>query len=298
MWLVLGGLAGCVAPAWDAEQLEARHPELRRHPGQRLADVRPYYWPQHDQLTLFLCRWSRAEPIPVAIAADATEPERRAVHAALAAWEGAGLGVSFARVERLVGRGIEFEFVAGMLSWAASTVAECAVDGEPSAAPGAALDAGMVAASIQLGRNDPRLVGSALHELGHALGFQGHPRRGDSIMLRDAKRLLATSVRVGRGGDFSDATLAALYALPSGTVLARLPLPSGRSAVLDRLAEIASQQGWRGPRLQVGDNAARIGWHDADGAWVFVRITGLRAALEDPGKLVIEAGESAARWLD
>ena len=111
MWLVLGGLAGCVAPAWDAEQLEARHPELRRHPGQRLADVRPYYWPQHDQLTLFLCRWSRAEPIPVAIAADATEQERRAVHAALAAWEGAGLGVSFARVERLVGRGIEFEFV-------------------------------------------------------------------------------------------------------------------------------------------------------------------------------------------
>ncbi len=62
-----------------------------------------------------------------------------------------------------------------------------------------------------------------------------------------------------------------------------------------------SPQNWNDPTtrwLQVGDNAARIGWHDADGAWVFVRITGLRAALEDPGKLAIEAGESAARWLD
>jgi hypothetical protein len=296
--LVLAAVAGCATPPWDADRLAARHPELRGHPGQRLADVRPYYWPQHDQLTLFLCRWSREEPIPVAISADATERERRAVHTALAAWEGAGLGVSFARVERLVGRGIEFEFVAGMLSWAASTVAECAVDGEPSAAPGAALDAGMVAASIQLGRNDPRLVGSVLHELGHALGFQGHPRRGDSIMLRDPKRLLATSVRVGRGGEFSDSTLAALYALPSGTVLARLALPTGRSAAVDRLAELARQHGWRGPLLQVGDNAARMGWHDADGAWVFVRISGLRAALDDPGKLVIEPGQSAERWLD
>jgi len=298
VWWVVGVLGGCAAPAWDAEQLAARHPELRRHSGQRLAAVRPYYWPGRDALTLFLCRWRLGEPIPVSIAADATAEERRAVHLALAAWEGAGLGVSFARVERLAGAGIEIEFVSGMLSWAASTVAECAVGGDGDVPPGRAVDARMRAASIQLGRNDPRLVGSALHELGHALGFQGHPRRGDSIMRRDPKRLLETSVRVGKGGAFSDATLSALYALPSGTVLARLPLPAGRTAALDRLAAIARRKGWRGPWLQVGDTAGRIGWRGAGGAWVALRLTGLRAALEDPRKLAIEPDANAVRWLD
>jgi hypothetical protein len=86
--------------------------------------------------------------------------------------------------------------------------------------------------------------------------------------------------------------------LPSGTVLARLGLPPGRSAPLDRLAAIARREGWRGPLLQVGDNAGRVGWHDTGGTWVFVRLAGLRAALENPAKLAIEPGPSAARWLD
>lgn len=292
-------LLACAAPPpWDAERLAARHPALRSHPGQRLADVRPYYLPQRDQLTLFLCRWPQAEAIPVTIAADATPEQRRAVGVALKAWEGAGLGVHFEQVERLRGFGVEVEFVADLLSWNSYTVAECAVRGDASPRRRAALDARMVLASIHLGRNDPRLVGTLLHELGHALGFQGHPRRGDSIMRRDAKRLLETSVRVGKGGAFSDATLAALYALRSGTVLARLALPVRHSAALDRLAEIARGEAWRGPLLQVGDNDGRVGWRDARGRRVFVRLGGLRAALDDTRKLSIEPGVRAELWLD
>jgi hypothetical protein len=159
-------------------------------------------------------------------------------------------------------------------------------------------EARIVSASIELGRNDPRLVGSALHELAHALGYQGHPRRGDSILLRDARKLLETSVRVGKGGAFRDATVSALYAVPSGTVLARVPLAPGSTRSVDRLAAAALREGWVGPFLQVGDSEGRVSWLNARGRRVTLALSGLRAALENPSRLSIEPTPSATRWLE
>ena len=131
-------------------------------------------------------------------------------------------------------------------------------------------------------------MGSALHELAHALGFQGHPKRGDSILVRDPRALLKASVAVGRGDGFRDATLSALYALPSGTVLSRRPLPPRHTAALDAAAARAAAEGRRGPYLQVGDRLGRISWYGDDGSALAFRLRGLKSALQSPAKLEIE----------
>ena len=52
---VAAGALACAEPAWDAARLEQRHPALARLEGHRLADLRPFYWPAGDRLTLLLC---------------------------------------------------------------------------------------------------------------------------------------------------------------------------------------------------------------------------------------------------
>lgn len=286
---------GCAQPAWDATGLEGRYPALREVDGHRLGDVRPFYWPAGGQLTLLLCRWPDGARIPVVLPRDGTADERRRVEAALAAWEGAGLGIRFVPVPALDAGGIEIELVEGMLAWGANTIADCQVD---AGGAGERLPARIVYASIQLARNDPRLVGSALHELGHALGFQGHPRRGDSIMLRDADRLRRTGDRVWNGASFTDATLAALYSVPSGTVLTRITLRPGETEPIDRLRAMGSAQGWRGPWLRVGDREGLVRWRTRRGRDVSVLLRGLSAALERPDGLVLEPDPVARRLLD
>lgn len=292
---VAAGALACAEPAWDAARLEQRHPALARLEGHRLADLRPFYWPAGDRLTLLLCRWPDAARIPVVLPRDATPDERRRLEAALAAWEGAGLGIRFEHTAALTRGGIEIELIPDMLAWNANTEADCVVDPEGS---GDRLPARMAYASIQLARDDPRLVGSALHELGHALGFQGHPRRGNSIMGKDKDRLLRTGERVLKGEGFDDATLAALYAVPSGTVLARWTLPPGRTEPIDRLLVVAASEGWRGPFLRAGDTEGLVSWRARRGREVRVRLRGLAVALYEPDRLVLEPAPAARRALE
>jgi hypothetical protein len=289
---------GCAGRARDLEGLERRYPALRSIAGHRLADVMPYLLPAADTLTLFLCRWPDAARVSVSFPPDATPGERRALEAALAAWQGAGLGLRFEAHEG-AGAQIEIRFDDVLLSYGANTVARCAVESSALGAPKrvGVLPARLVFASIQLGHGDPRLAGSALHELGHALGFQGHAKRGDSVMLRSTQRLRVTGQRALAGEPFSDATLRALYALPSGTVLERRPLAAGQSAVVDRLARLAEQRGLAGPSVEVGDRAGRIGWTDARGSAFALVLRNLRQALRDASKLGIEPDPAAARIL-
>jgi len=291
---VAAGVLGCAEPAWDAARLEQHHPELTKLEGHRLADVRPFYWPAGDRLTLLLCRWPDAARIPVVLPRDATPDRRRRLEAALTAWEEAGLGIRFERTAALAAGGIEIELVPDMLAWSANTEADCVVDPKGS---GDRLPARMAYASIQLARDDPRLVGTALHELGHALGFQGHPRRGTSIMGKDKNRLLHTGVRVLKGEGFEDATLAALYAVPSGTVLARRTLPPGHTEPIDRLLAVAAREGWRGPFLRAGDTEGLVSWRDGRGREVGVLLHGLSLALNEPSRLVLEPLPAARRAL-
>jgi hypothetical protein len=302
-------LLACGGGGPAREGLGLRHPELAAIEGHRLADTRPYYLPADGRLTLFLCRWPDSAVIPVALPPDADAEERRKLEAALAAWQGAGLGVSFERrTGNLDGVGIEIRLRDDMLAYSANTVVDCAVDADgirPDADP---LPARVVLASIHLARADPRLTGSALHELGHALGFQGHPRssrrirgqvpRNESVMGRDTEVVRLVGERVLAGKAFADASLAALYALPSGTVVQRLPLsPEGTEAV-DRMLELGARGGLIGPLLRVGDDEGRVAWLDpASGVAASLRLEGLNQAREQSGSLSIEPSARARRLL-
>jgi hypothetical protein len=292
------GLA-CAEPPWRVVDLEARHPALRAVEGHRLGDVRPYYLPMAGYLALFVCRWPDAARVPVALPADATPDEVAKLEAALAGWEALGLGVRFERVARLAGVGIEIELVEGLLPGAANTVADCAVDAsDPDALAADPLPARIALASIQLGRGDPRLAGAAMHELGHALGFQGHPTRGDTVMRTGTRAARATTERLKQGEVAHDAALAALYAVPSGTLLARLALPPGHTDPVDRLQARGRREGWIGPLLRAGTTEGRVAWLDREGRPIALGLTGLSVALGDPGRLQIHPSPRAASLLD
>jgi len=289
--LLLCALAtGCVPPqgGWNDEELARRHPTLRNEPRQRLSDAPPYFAPEEAGLRLILCRWSAAAPISVSLPADASPAEQRVLRAALAAWEGAGLGLRF---RELVSRPAEIEIDFwqadrdGMrVSGAGNTVADCRlsgglsrVDPDPAVAAAGPVAAQLSYASIYLRRDalntvgepvpytEAELAGAALHELGHALGFPGHVARGDSIMVRQVEVIARHGEAVLAGRSFSDANLAALYALPSGSVVGRRRVDAGGLAMLWRVAETTRQGGWQGPFVRVGERSAQLHWRGPEG---------------------------------
>ena len=202
--LALLPIPGCTSGAggWDVRGLERRHPELSLHSGHRLGDASPYFAPSEDGLALFLCRWSTARAVPVALPSDASPGERDLLLRALAAWEGAGLGLEFSVGARVTGpgprRGIEIEFVddpeRGAPAGSGDTVADCAISATAAPSSNASVAAELEYASVYLRRTRPdlldrtvplsstELLGAAVHELGHALGFSGHVAWGSSLM--------------------------------------------------------------------------------------------------------------------
>lgn len=296
--LTVTGFACSVSPPLTAE-FEARHPQLERFEGHRLADLRPYYLPLEGRLILFVCRWPDGRRIPVSLPADASATDRRHLEAALAAWEHAGIGISFERRwgEKLEGWGIEIVLRGDMIAYSANTVTDCAVDlTQPVASPARRVEARIALASIHAARGDLRLVGSVMHELGHALGFQGHARRGSTVMVRDTNAIRRSGERALAGKTHSDATLQALYAVPSGSVVRSFPLSD--THVVDRLAALGRERGWIGPLLRVGDRGGRMTWYERDGTEIIVVLEGLQQARNHPERLVIDPWKRAMRLLD
>ena len=295
--LAVAAAFGCVDSGWDLASLEQRHPELRGHGAHRLGDTTPYYLPAAGQLTLFLCRWPDRATVPVSLPAETSPGERSKLEAALAAWEGA-LGLRF-ELRDPSGVGIEIRLIDDMLAYSANTVADCAVDAEAmgSSAP-AELPARLVFASIHIARDDPRLAGTTLHELGHALGFQGHARRGRTVMVSSTAEIREAGEQLMAGRRFHDVALGALYAVPSGTVVRRLSLPPGRSAPVDALLELGRRGDLIGPLVRVGDHEGRVAWLDPNGRALAVRLGGLRQALRDPARLQVEPSSRARKALD
>ncbi len=280
---------GCM-PAqggWDFRDLSRRYPALERIQGQRLADALPYFLPDEQGLSLFLCRWPTREAVTVLLPEDASVDELRALRGALAAWQGADLGIRF-RETRSSGAQIEFRLLeaddgAFDLARTGDTVVDCRVP-SPSASgqPADRIDAEVVYASIflrranldTLGRSQPlsigRLAGEALHELGHALGFPGHAAIGRSVMVRTHEVVDHWGERVMDGEAFSDPTLKALYLVPSGAVIGRRSADPSASEDLQYFSASAEQGDWRGPYVRVGEKVAELFWrHRSRGRAVF-----------------------------
>jgi len=293
MWAWCLAAAGCVAGVWGLDALERDNPGLSAISGHRLGDVTPYLLPSSGEVAFFLCRWPTEEPIPVSLPPDADADERRGLEAVMRAWEESGLGIRFEKAAA-PGRGIEVRFFAPKKDttesvYAANTVADCAVDAEVFDSPiPPVIPARIVSASIlmwrggfdAIGRAVPHssgeFLGSALHEFGHALGFQGHVKVGGSIMVAEKDVVRRAGQRLESGRPFEDATLRALYAVASGSVLHRESVALTRTRTVDRMAEIAAADALAGPFLRVGDFDAFVVWRGIGGPDYRVKIRNVR----------------------
>ena len=294
----------CSSLGTSHDDLLERFPKLRSIDGQRLADANPYLLPLAGRLMFFHCHWPTEQPIPVALPSDASAEERRALETALRAWEGAGLGLRFEPVEGAE-TGIDIGFVGGTVDTAAgqdtaNTVVDCRV-APASQQTGAGVEgAELVRARIRIARitnqdtqghqrplTAAELTGAALHELGHALGFQGHARQGDTVMVRETERIAHAGKGVLAGDGFRDPSLRALYALPSGAVVVSAPVDRCRTDLVDRMARIAEENHLDGPFVRVGESAGRIFWRDDKGTEYGLVIAKLREALRKPAELLV-----------
>jgi hypothetical protein len=298
--LGLVALTGC-AGLWDVGALEQRYPGLAARGAGALGDAVPYPLPLAGRLTLFLCRWVPESALSVSLPPDASAEERSLLELALDAWQGTSLGVEFEIAKQgASGNDIEIRFSERESAYTATTGAECAIDTD-AGENADVLSAEIVFARISLRRSDrdalgrrvplrdEEILGSALHELGHALGYQGHARRGTTVMWSSVDHVRQTGRRVLEGRGFEDAALEALYRVPSGVVVGRRDLPEGRTDRIDRLRALAPQLGLTGPFVRVGDHAARISWLDADGVAHGFLVAGLREALSKPESLNLAA---------
>jgi hypothetical protein len=255
--------------------------------------LHPYVLPWRGTVRLFPCRFPLGAPVGVALPADASGDERRALEAAPDAWGRAGLGVTL-----VPAREEEAPIRIALLddpprrddgrTGSGRTVADCRVEPGTGAAR-------LVAARVEIARatspdwrgrrhalGPDALAGAALHELGHALGFQGHARRGDEPMAASAGAQRRLGARALRGERIDSPALRALYARPSGEPLRVVEVSPWRTEAVDRLARVAPAARLEGPFARVGDSTARVFFRHAGGLEYGLAIPNLAETLRDP----------------
>jgi hypothetical protein len=298
------GLAACTGGAPRQAALDARFPGLGAQEARLLAQGHPFVLPAAGRATLFFCRWPSDAPIPVSLPPDATPAERRAIESALRAWEGAGLGVRFLPLEGGEAP-LEIRFADDPIETGAgrdtgNAVADCRIAPlSQQGGDGPVAGAQLASARLRLARRTgggmtkPRALtpaeqtGLVLHELGHALGFAGHVRRGDSVMAAEVEKIPRAGRALLAGEPFGDPALRALYRLPNGAVLSRTAVEPWRTDLVDRMGRLAEQNGLDGPFVRVGEGAGRIFWRDARGAEYGLVVVKLRELLRDPARLQV-----------
>ncbi|HEY8120164.1 MAG TPA: hypothetical protein VII78_02510 [Myxococcota bacterium] len=286
-----------VALAALAAACSANGPALRaREP----AGPIPFVWPRDGVVTLMTCRFETALPIGVALE-NATREEETAADAVLRAWEGAGLGVRFLRAPREAAQ-LAIAFRDEPLPASGRALADCAL--RAGAAELAAVRV-EIARDAADGRDGSRaltreeLLGLLAREIGRALGFSGAARAGDPLhvgTLADAARVGA-AIRAGER--LASPALSALYAQPSGSVIAR---GAARSPLVtrpvDRLAALALANGLAGPFLRTGGEAGRVFWRElGSGAEYGAQIVSPAALVQAPGSVAVALEARARRAL-
>jgi matrixin len=254
---------------WDAAAWVASRPELRGRDIGRLADATPYLLPVHDELLFFWCTWPLDGPLRVSLPRDANQYERELLEKALRAWEKVVTGLHFEVIEGNAPIRMRFSNTGPE---GARTAVDCEL--EPPFDGQGPLDARLVSAQIDLRRaeRDPwgrpidlaatELIGSAAHELGHALGLQGHVG-GRSVLSRETAEVRKQGERIQNGDELREPAMAAVYSLASGTLLERRKLGQGATAQTDAIAERGVAQGATRVSIRVGDRAAAVRWGTA-----------------------------------
>ncbi|MBM4385718.1 MAG: hypothetical protein FJ091_20410 [Deltaproteobacteria bacterium] len=280
-------LASCASPASSPR-------------AQSLRGLVPFAWPRDGAVTLMTCRFETAQPIGVYAPALAPEQET-AVDAVLKAWEQAGLGVRFIRAPREHAQ-IELEFRDDALAGEARSVVDCALRGEPAEIVHARVEIALRVASARgaeraLAREE--LLGMLAREIAHALGWLGDARPGDAARRGSLAEAARVGARIRAGQPLASAALSALYAQPSGSVVAKAAAtPLSATRPVDRLARLAEQHSLAGPFLRTGRDAGRVFWRDtATGDEYGAQVVAHAKLLRAPGAVQLALEPRARRAL-
>jgi hypothetical protein len=258
--------AGCAEPAWKADQWASTRPELVGREIGRFGDVTPYVLASEGELVFFVCHWDLSAPLRVSLPPDANADERRILDKALRAWEQVIPGLRFDVADGTAQIRLRFRETGPE---GARTAADCEVTAPFT---GDLLRARIVSAQIDLRRAERdqwgkvvelavnQLLGGVTHELGHALGLQGHAKGGKSVMVRETYTIEKIGEKLNdekKPKPLQEQAMQALYSLSSGTVIERRRLAAGATAGVDAIARRAGAQR---VTVRVGDRNAAVRW--------------------------------------
>lgn len=280
-------ILGCPAPlgGWDLAELSADEPRLSELPEHRLGDLVPYPAPFDAGYELVSCRWDTDGPIPVRLrlTGERLRWARHAVESLSAGTPGIDLAIEALPSPSRSSSGdidvidvIEMGLVESLGDDApigvGDTLVACDVASREDPAFGTLGGAEIRMRSSVLDQIDEVVAisaedwtGALMHELGHALGFQGHLRAGHSILIRDESELRRAGRAALAGELWRDETLAALYRIAPGRRLGwRSSTAESRRWLAAIEAAIGPQRS--GPRARVGDRHAQLEWRSEEGA--------------------------------
>src|SRR5262249_9237224 len=101
------------------------------------------------------------------------------------------------------------------------------------------------------------------HELGHALGLQGHARSGKTVMVRETLSIEKIGEKLNdekKPKPLQEPAMQVLYSLPSGTVIERRALAPGATKGPDAIAARAREQGATRVTVRTGDHSVAVRW--------------------------------------
>jgi hypothetical protein len=113
-------------------------------------------------------------------------------------------------------------------------------------------------------------------------------------MLAREAEALERARRVSEASPVDDAALGALYAVPSGAIVARIPLAPEQTLPADRIQALAVERGLAGPFARMGDRSGLLWWADASGRRLALRIEGALGALRRRDALRLTPASAAA----
>lgn len=311
--LVLGG---CAAPVggWDSDALFSRYPGVRKIRLQRIGDLTPYPALVDGRVTLVACRFPTEVTGAIPIEVTGEDWPTSWGESALEAVDRALPPVAFERVTTLDRPGIRVRSLAeaegrGPVGLG-DTRAECDVSAGDET--DTAVRGHIRHAEIRIRRrvvgtwNQNRAataegwIGAMLHELGHALGFQGHAVVGDSLVQLEQSRLRALGRRVMEGAPIPVPNVRALYALPPGTRLGEAGLSPAAEGVVSEVADaVAARIATDGPPVAsvsvAGDHHARLVWRWRTGRPIVLRFPNWTESLRWGRPIEARRGEVARR---